>query len=879
MSLGSLVSFWLHPFRPRQHKRRPLRKPRLCVECLEERTVFDTGLGASLTPNASFVNNLYIDLLRRQPGPSEIAGWTSALDAGASRSQVVLGFLASTEFRGEVIQKDYLTFLHRKADGDGLAGWESGMANGLSAQRLLASILSSNEYVQDQGGTTTGWLTGLYGDLLGRAPDAGGLAGWTASLQSGTALYAVALGMVNSPELFGLQVTGAYQSMLGRSPDPAGFNYWVGSMQGGMSVEKMALGIDGSDEYFGKAAEIIATGSLPGPKVIPPFEFNNGAAGGGSGIIGFGGTGGLGLNPGAGLGGVGALKVGPNVDVNKEPLNQTETSITIDPSNPQRMFVASNENDVTFGMMGAFSTDGGLTWTSRVYGDGTDGILKAFSDPWVAFDEFGNLFFSYLGGDNMNILGIELSTDGGKTFKDLTQFPIFDHPELTTGDGMVWATWAETGGTSIIIHAAGAPVTGLGVVGSFTDLTVSGSDGENFGDIAIGPSGQVMVTFQSSAAGNAGPDKVLVSTDLNGLFGSFSTPVDAADINVGDARSIPASADRSITATLGLAYDRSNGPHRGRAYLVYTDADNTTTFDTGIFVRFSDDNGQTWSAPVQASDDTTQFSQFFGKIAVDQTTGALAVAWYDCRNDPGSGPGDTDGTPNDDVEVFATASLDGGATFLPNVQVAAGPSNAVTSNPNLSNDFGDYIGLAFDAGTFFPAWADNSKTLVGNPDPPNFDIAIAPVTVTTGPPVPPPAPPPPPSGGIILPDDQFELDETSDTAHDFGVLAAGTQTFNNLTINIHANGLPDYDWFKWTAAQSGTYTVTINYTPVTTGDLELRVYMRDGNNMLLQLGSSLNQNVTTQQVSVSVTNGEPLYAEIDGLNHIQANYTMTVSLM
>src|SRR5207245_8875947 len=127
------------------------------------------------------------------------------------------------------------------------------------------------------------------------------------------------------------------------------------------------------------------------------------------------------------------------------------------------------------------------------------------------------------------------------------------------------------------------------------------------------------------------------------------------------------------------------------------------------FVRFSDDNGATWSAPVRVNDDTGTNSQFWGRLAIDQTTGDVALSWYDCRNDTGSGAGDIDGTPNTDTEFFGTVSFDGGVTFQPNFQIAGGPSTAI-ANPNNGNDYGDYTGLAFHAGIMVPARADNSTS-------------------------------------------------------------------------------------------------------------------------------------------------------------------------
>jgi len=134
-----------------------------------------------------------------------------------------------------------------------------------------------------------------------------------------------------------------------------------------------------------------------------------------------------------------------------------------------------------------------------------------------------------------------------------------------------------------------------------------------------------------------------------------------------------------------------------------------------IYVRFSDDDGATWSSPVRVNDDHTKNSQFLPKISLDPTSGNLAVVWYDSREDQGlGGPGDTDGVPNDDAQFWGAFSTDGGQTFTANTQISAGTSNSHDSGNAI--DYGDYTGLSFYGGIAHPAWADNSNSTGNNPD-------------------------------------------------------------------------------------------------------------------------------------------------------------------
>jgi BNR/Asp-box repeat protein len=119
----------------------------------------------------------------------------------------------------------------------------------------------------------------------------------------------------------------------------------------------------------------------------------------------------------------------------------------------------------------------------------------------------------------------------------------------------------------------------------------------------------------------------------------------------------------------------------GRVYLVWTQETPNESDNTDIMLQRSDDNGATWSPAAKLNDDHTTNSQYDPAIALDQTSGDVAVSWYDTRNDLGAGrSGDTDGIPNDDFQIWATDSTDGGATFAPNFRVSQGTSNAIDAN-------------------------------------------------------------------------------------------------------------------------------------------------------------------------------------------------------
>jgi hypothetical protein len=407
--------------------------------------------------------------------------------------------------------------------------------------------------------------------------------------------------------------------------------------------------------------------------------------------------------------------------------NQHESAISINPANSKWMFAASNLE--TPGILGAYSKDGGATWTQAIH-------PGALCDIGTAWDSYGNLYLTYL-TQRFLYVEMEMSTDGGATFTVLPPLSgrFADRPSVAAGPGSIWVCYTDP--TNNVV-AVGAPVTGLGKIGAFSSYAVPGSTGGDFGNIAVGPSGQVMVTYQYGLTSGAGPDTIVVNEDPTGIGGTFGAPVTVTTNQVGGSHGIGAQSNNlGIDAEANLAWDRSGRIHNGRVYLVYTDAPSPTSTATDIYTRYSDDNGITWSNAVRVTDDTGPNSKFLPSIAIDQTTGAVGVAWYDCRKDLGNrGPGDTNGIPNDDTQVWVAFSTDGGGSFQANVQVSTGTSNAADSEPPPPGyralGYGDYNKCDFYGGQFFRIWADNSNSTGDNPAGAlhTMDVYTAPVTLS-----------------------------------------------------------------------------------------------------------------------------------------------------
>jgi SpoIID/LytB domain protein len=88
----------------------------------------------------------------------------------------------------------------------------------------------------------------LYADILGRQPDAGGLAAWTNQILLTGSATSTATGLSTSDERLQVFVTAQYRAALHRDPEPAGLTFWVRKLQTGWTVPDLQAGVYGSDE-------------------------------------------------------------------------------------------------------------------------------------------------------------------------------------------------------------------------------------------------------------------------------------------------------------------------------------------------------------------------------------------------------------------------------------------------------------------------------------------------------------------------------------------------------------------------------------------------------------------------------------------------------
>ena len=449
-----------------------------------------------------------------------------------------------------------------------------------------------------------------------------------------------------------------------------------------------------------------------------------------------------------------SIKVGQNVQVSiaRSSDPHFETLIAADPSHANRLAVcsmiwptSSESNEVVTYV----SFDRGLTWKPSLFSDKAD--YRSW-DPACTYGSDGSLFvlWANLSRGNSAYDLLTRSPDGGQTWEAPSQLAHIERSYIAID---------KAGGASdgwIYLHGTGTTcVTGshctnlrpnLNYVPNATSLRFSQDGGRTFlTQLVPTDVGHFMLGY------GAGPGTVLSDGTFIAPIGEWKTPNEGNDIPpaknlpnvilkvmrvIEGRRNWPLTVDvvpvgeifmslqRNGSAIAYLTADASNGPFRDRVYLSWPD---TRSGHFQIMFAVSTDKGRTWSRPrvldEHASDQCRNRApdDIHGPIAVNPQ-GVVGVMWFDRCDHP----------DNLGWTVRMRASLDGGETFLPSVDISSVPYDPDKTEPiplfennraffEAAGDVttklgvhefqfsgGDTVGLVSDAaGAFHPVWIGN----------------------------------------------------------------------------------------------------------------------------------------------------------------------------
>src|SRR5216683_962896 len=354
----------------------------------------------------------------------------------------------------------------------------------------------------------------------------------------------------------------------------------------------------------------------------------------------------------------------------------------------------------------AFSFDNGATWTEKfntlVTSDGQ--VWATEFDPSLAIDKLGNVYLGSVYGFSSTInraangIYVNVAHFGSKdlNFTAAQTYPIeanlaanngtsTDQPWITVDDsnspysGTVYALWQEhSANTNQSTRMAFSRSTDQGKTWS-APLTISlPGNGNDFLDpqLAVGPNGEVYAVYQVSTHKFTQAQFFLAkSTDGGQTF----APAVAITPVLNDL-TFPSTYGKGTYPSIAVS------PIDGTVFVTY--ADQPTSMSSQIEFMRSTDGGVTFSAPVVINDTFTG-QHFFSALTVDET-GVVHASWFDGRNSP---------TDSSHYDVYASYSLDDGATFSPNARVTSGLLDA-----GGAQIIGDYTGIAAAGGFAHPVW-------------------------------------------------------------------------------------------------------------------------------------------------------------------------------
>ncbi len=389
---------------------------------------------------------------------------------------------------------------------------------------------------------------------------------------------------------------------------------------------------------------------------------------------------------------------------------RSESDIRINFLNPNQVIAASNAI-VSGGHQAQFySSNGGLTWGQTTLPfTGTDAF---HSDPTVDWRSDGSAWATTIGinaaGSQLRMRSYKSTTAGSSWTFDSTfsgtqtsadkQLMWVDHSSTSAFKDSIYACW-HNGNPAYVNHrtATGAWGTPLAVSGAESTGTAIGCD------IKSNSSGDVFVFWPTTSN-----RRIIVRKSTNNAV-SFSAAVivrtmfDAYDIG------IPAMANRrALIYTSGGAY--RNGA-TNNVYVAWTDltgaagctsaanepgTNAASTCKTRIWFSRSTDGGTTWSAAAMVNNQAGLNDQFNQALAVDESTGRIAIIYYDTVGD----------ATRKKTNVYYQTSSNGGSTWSAATQVTTLQTNETIAGADLGNQYGDYNSLSGWASKFLPSWTD-----------------------------------------------------------------------------------------------------------------------------------------------------------------------------
>ena len=385
----------------------------------------------------------------------------------------------------------------------------------------------------------------------------------------------------------------------------------------------------------------------------------------------------------------------PDIRIFQSSSQQSEPHISINKLNPQNLLVSTNafvpvQGGYHYQQGYYYSLNGGTTWV------GADMLQNSWAnsggDPTTGFDNTGRAFIGAMKYGTGEYF-VQTSTNGGANWTNLISAAVqssLDKPFITVDDistspyvNNVYGSWHTTNPQAVKFNRSTNN-------GSTFSAPITLYSGETLcPNVQIGPNGEVYACWTEQGNGYASASGVGFTKSLDGGQ-TFQTS--HRIFNYSGFRVAGKNADFGWTKVndfAQMAVDRSNGPYRGRIYVVFPTNGNSTE----IQIRYSDNQGSTWSSATRISNSTLGQRNFHPWIAVDDCSGDVWIT-YHAINEANWG-----------TNTFVAESIDGGQSWINQKVSDVSHVNQEIIYPQ--GYIGDYIGIAAHQGKAYSVWADN----------------------------------------------------------------------------------------------------------------------------------------------------------------------------
>jgi hypothetical protein len=374
-----------------------------------------------------------------------------------------------------------------------------------------------------------------------------------------------------------------------------------------------------------------------------------------------------------------------NVDNNGQNITgdaANEPSITVDPTNRNKMAIGWRQFDSVssnFRQAGwAFSENAGVSWTFP--GVLESGVFR--SDPVLVANDIGSFFYLSLLQNFFDDMWRSL--DSGQSWSRLgpamggdKQWFTIDNTN-SSGHGFQYQFWSTDGnnfGGRQFSRSTNGGMSWMNPINLPNTPRWGSLDVDANGNLFIGGvnlnNNQIWSLRSSNAkvAGITPPSfDLAVKVDLGGVVG-FSAPINP----------------EGLVGQIFVAADRSGSTTNNNVYMISSVQPFGASAGSEVMFARSTDGGQSYEPPRRINDDPVDQSKWhwFGTLSV-APHGRIDAVWLDSRN----------AANNTDSQLFYSYSLDGGATWSPNVAVSE-PFSPYLGYPNQSK-MGDYLTIVSD---------------------------------------------------------------------------------------------------------------------------------------------------------------------------------------